>query len=243
MNFNYKSFEKNYFKILYLLIFVSVFFLSCGLYVVFYYSPDDYLQANLVKILYLHVPSAWLSIMFYLFLGTFSLLFIIFKSPIFDIIAKSFGISSVYLTLATLITGSIWGKPAWGTWWIWDARLTSMLILLCFEIIYFMLRNTFNNKERSAKIASIFAIFGLIDLPIIKFSVDLWATLHQKSTFLLLSAPKIHISMIYPLGLMFFAIFFLALSVTFINIRLEIVNRKVRYVFIGKKSMVSSDNN
>ena len=211
---------------------IITFILSCicfiwGLYVIFYDSPDDYLQMNLVKILYLHVPSAWLAISFYFSLGIFSLLFLISKNPMYDIFAKSFAYVSIYLSICTLITGSIWGKPAWGTWWIWDARLTSMLILLCFEILYFLIRNSFQSELRSAKIAAAFAILGLLDLPIIKFSVDLWATLHQKSSVLTFDGPKIHESMLYPLFIMFFSLFFLAIFITLISIQLEIVGRKI----------------
>ena len=205
---------------------LSLCFFAWSVYFIFYKSVDDYLQLNLVKILYLHVPSAWLSICFYLLLGISSILFLISKNPLYDIFAKSFAYVSLYFTISTLITGSIWGKPAWGTWWIWDARLTSMLILLCFEIIYFLIRNSFQNEQRGAKISSVFAIFGLLDLPIIKFSVDLWATLHQKSSVFTFNGPKIHEFMLYPLFIMFFALFFLAIFLSLISIYVEIVGRK-----------------
>jgi heme exporter protein C len=185
---------------------------------------------NLVKILYLHVPSAWLAIGFYIILGIFSLLFLMYKNPLHDVIAKSAAYVSMYLTICTLLTGSIWGKPAWGTWWIWDARLTSMLILLGFQLLYFMIRNSFQSEMRCAKISAVFAILGLIDLPIIKFSVDLWATLHQRSSVFTFDGPKIHISMLFPLAIATFAIFFLAIFLTLITIRSEIVVRKAKNV-------------
>jgi heme exporter protein C len=223
---NYKIFKKFLIPISISSFILSLCFFILGIYFVFYKAPDDYLQLNLVKILYLHVPSAWLSICFYLLLSIASILFLALKNPLYDILVKSFAYVSLYFTISTLITGAIWGKPAWGTWWIWDARLTSMLILLCFEIIYFLIRNSFQNELRGAKISSVFAIFGLLDLPIIKFSVNLWATLHQKNSVFTFSGPKIHESMLYPLFIMFFALFFLAIFLSSINIYAEIVGTR-----------------
>ena len=233
----YQIFNKHLATIATTALLLSLSLFTYGLYVIFFDSPDDYLQMNLVKILYLHVPSAWLAMGFYLALGMFSLLFLIYKNPIHDIIAKSAAYVSMYLTICTLITGSIWGKPAWGTWWIWDARLTSMLILLCFQLLYFMTRNSFQSELRCAKISAVFAILGLIDLPIIKFSVDLWATLHQKSSVLTFDGPKIHASMLFPLSITTFAIFFLAISMTLISIQSEIVVRKARSVKSKEKCL------
>jgi heme exporter protein C len=194
--------------------------------IVIYYSPDDYLQGNLVKILYIHVPCAWLSLIFYAGVTLFSFLFLVSKNNLYDVYAKSLAFTSIYLTMSTLCIGSIWGKPAWGTWWVWDARLTSMAILLLSELIYFMIRNLFHNKLRSAKAAAIFAIISAINLPIIKFSVELWTTLHQKSSVFRMDGIKIDPAMLTPLILMFLAILFIAKMITFLYIKGEIMSRK-----------------
>ncbi|WPX96042.1 heme ABC transporter permease CcmC [Candidatus Bandiella euplotis] len=230
-----KFFNKHFLKTLVITFGLSSILFAYALYIIFFDSPDDYLQGSLVKILYLHVPSAWLAVAFYFFLGAFSLLFLIFRNPVYDITAKSSAYVSIYLTICTLLTGAIWGKPAWGTWWIWDARLTSMLILFCFELLYFMMRHSFQNELRAAKVSAVLAIFGLLDLPIIKFSVDLWATLHQKSSVLTFNGPKIHASMLFPLSITFLAIFFLAISIIMVIIQSEMVVRKARNAsFKGK---------
>ncbi len=204
------------------------FALAFGLYQIFSLTPDDYLQGSLIKIFYIHVPSAWLAISFYFIAAVFSIAYLIFKNFIYFIIAKSIAYADMYLTISALVTGSIWGKAAWGTWWIWDARLTSMFLLLCFICMYFLINNSFNNEIRSAKTSSIFAIIGLINLPIIKFSVYLWSTLHQKSTIFTLEGSKMDHEMIKPLFSMTCFILSFAILLTLLNIKNEIVLRKVR---------------
>lgn len=181
-------------------------------------SPQDYLQGIYAKIMYIHVPSAWLSLMWYSLIALCACLFLILKNPILDHYAVAIAPIGATFCLITLITGSIWGKPTWGTWWAWDARLTSMLILLFMYFGYIALRNTSSYGEKGAKIASVFAIIGFINIPIIKFSVDLWNTLHQPSSVFKFGGPSIHISMLIPLlvsalNLFFFSCLILLLRV------------------------------
>ena len=211
------------------------FFLSLKIIVgtillVFFYVPDDYLQGDLVRIMYVHVPLAWLSMSMYSGLGVVSLLYIIKKSPIFDIIGKSTAPILLLVTFLALATGSIWGKPAWGTWWVWDARLTSMLILFFITLSYIMIRDIFIQKELGAIVCSITAVVGAINLPIIKFSVDIWNTLHQKSSFLKLKGPSIHPSMLYPNILMFLGILTISLVVIILKVRRELLESKIKRI-------------
>jgi heme exporter protein C len=191
-------------------------------------SPEDYLQGIFVKIMYIHVPSAQLGLGCYIMLGLFSGLFFVYKNPGYDILCSAIAPIGAIYTFITLVTGAIWGKPTWGTWWVWDARLTSMLILLLIFIAYLSLRNSLHRDDESnAKIAAVFAIFGLVNVPTIKFSVYLWSTLHQTSSIFGYNGISIHKSMLYPLiasGISF-AIFTCLLLL--ININTEILKRKL----------------
>lgn len=184
--------------------------IKCGIVTILFFclaiysasiAPNDYLQGVYYKIMYVHVPSAWISMGLYVFMAAISFLFIIYKTPFLPLIAESTCIVGTVFTFITLITGSIWGMPTWGTWWIWDARLTSMLILLFIYIACIALRTSFKTSFGSL-ITAYFSLFGLINIPIIKFSVDVWNTLHQPSSFIKLSAPTVHSSMIPPLLIM-----------------------------------------
>jgi heme exporter protein C len=196
-------------------------------------SPEDYLQGIYAKIMYVHVPSAWLALMWYSIIAACAVLFLVFKNPIFDHYATSIAPIGAIFCIITLSTGSIWGKPTWGTWWAWDARLTSVLILLFMYIGYIALRNSSSHGEKSAKIASIFAIVGFINIPIIKFSVDIWNTLHQPSSVFKLSGPSIHISMLIPLlvsalNLFFFSCLILLLRVQSLSCRKRLAKQRLR---------------
>lgn len=212
---------------------LSFLFMSLGLYMVFFTVPNDYLQGELVKIMYIHVPCAWLSTMLYSFMACSAGMYIIKKNPIFDIVAKTSAPVTIAVTLAAIVTGMIWGKPAWGAWWVWDARLTSILIMLLITIIYTILRDSLFQDERAASVSSIFAIVGLINLPIIKFSVDIWSTLHQRSSIIRVGGPTIHNSMLYPLAIMFIGMLFFSLLVIAINIKTELYRRRLnKYLII-----------
>ena len=191
-------------------------------------APNDYLQGIYAKIMYIHIPSAHLGLGLYMFLGISSLLFLIYRNTSYDLICKTVAPIGMVYTLITLITGSIWGKPTWGTWWVWDARLTSMLILLLIFIAYLSLRKSFHEQEENeARIAAAFAVFGLINIPIIKFSVYLWNTLHQTSSIFRFEGPSIHESMLYPLmsSAISFVIFTCLLLI--INLNTQVLKRKL----------------
>ena len=162
--------------------FLAFVFILIGLYYSFFNSPPDYLQGETVRIMYIHVPSAWLSLMIYSSMGICSIISLIWKHTLADIISRSCAPIGASFTLVTLITGSIWGKPTWGTWWVWDARLTSELILLFIYLGHIILSNAFDDFRKGDRNASILAIVGLINLPIIKWSVDWWNTLHQPAS-------------------------------------------------------------
>ena len=149
-----------------------VIFLTLGLLESLLLSPEDYIQSDAVRIMYVHVPAAWISLGIFSFIAFLSLGIFIFKNKNFAIIAKSFAPSGLVFNLIALVTGSIWGKPTWGTWWAWDARITSMLLLAIFYLMYILSWRVTDDNEKSIKVSSIIAIIGLINVPIIKFSVD-----------------------------------------------------------------------
>ena len=184
---------------------ILIFFLlilSIGLFEALVLSPEDYLQGDAVRIMYVHVPSAWISLGIFSLIALLSVLVFIFKNKNFILIAKSLAPSGFIFNIIALVTGSIWGKPTWGTWWAWDARITSMLILALFYLMYLIAWRMFENKNYVLKVTSLIAIFGVINVPIVKFSVDWWSTLHQASSVNLISKSTIHPSMLIPLSIM-----------------------------------------
>ena len=185
-----------------LIFFFFVSLLILGLWEGLIVSPQDYVQGNSVRIMYVHVPSAWISLGTFSVIGILSIFSFIFKIKNFLIICKSLAPSGLVFNLIALVTGSIWGKPTWGTWWAWDARITSMLILFLFYFIYLVSFSLFKKSKNLNKISSIIAILGLINIPIIKFSVEWWSTLHQPSSVKILSETSIHNSMLLPLVIM-----------------------------------------
>ncbi len=204
--------------------------LSLGLFV----SPPDYQQGESVRIMYVHVPSAWVGIGAYTMLATASALFLIWKFPLADIVARAAAPIGASFTLLTLVTGSLWGKPTWGTWWVWDARLTSVLILFFLYLGYIALQNAFDDRGRSAKAAAILALVGFVNVPIIKWSVEWWHTLHQPASVLRMDGPTIHISMLTPLLLM--ALSFTAIFVVLLLIRVKsaLLAQKIRVLRLAQ---------
>jgi len=206
--------------------FIFIVVLSIGLVEALFISPEDYIQSHSVRIMYVHVPSAWIS------LGTFSLIALlsvgsfIFKNKNFSLIAKSLAPSGFVFNIIALVTGSIWGKPTWGTWWAWDARITSMLILVLFYSMYILAWRIFDKKEQVIKITSIIAILGVINVPIIKFSVDWWSTLHQNSSVNILSETSIHPSMLVPLLIMTAAFSLFSLLIFLMKYNTELIKIK-----------------
>ena len=185
-----------------LIFYFFVSLLILGLWEGLIVSPQDYVQGNSVRIMYVHVPTAWISLGTFSVIGILSIFSFIFKIKNFLIICKSLAPSGLVFNLIALVTGSIWGKPTWGTWWAWDARITSMLILFLFYFIYLVSFSLFKKNKNLNKISSIIAILGLINIPIIKFSVEWWSTLHQPSSVKILSETSIHNSMLLPLLIM-----------------------------------------
>ena len=198
-----------------------------GLYFSLLHSPPDYIQGDSMRIMYIHVPSAWFALMAYTILAGSSVLWFITRNPIFSIIARSIAQIGMIFTLISLVTGSIWGKPTWGVWWVWDARLTSMLLLFFLYLAYIFLWQSITNKDLASKISAALAIVGFVNIPIIKFSVDWWNTLHQPATISKLSSPSIDISMMVPLFIMTLATFLFLVTVFFIRLRIEILDNKI----------------
>ena len=207
-----------------LLLFVIV--LIIGLLEALIFSPEDYKQSDSVRIMYVDVPSAWTSLGIFTLIGTLSLGSLIFKNKNFSIIAKSLAPSGFVFNIIALVTGSIWGKPTWGTWWAWDARITSMLILALFYFLYLLAWRIFENKESVNKITSLIAIFGLINIPIIKFSVDWWSTLHQPASINILSESYIHSSMLVPLAIMTAAFTLFSILIFLMKFNTELIKIK-----------------
>ena len=224
-----KFYIKNYKKYLFFFMVSSVLIFTFGMYLVFFLTPPDYLQGELFKLLYIHVPAAWFSLSFYTFAAVLSALYLIYKNPFFDMMAASSIYVALYNTMLALVTGSIWGQSAWGTCWVWDARLTSMLLLLFIIIGYNMLRNSIYGFERKANISCIFCVIGAVNIPVIKFSVDLWNTLHQPSSVFKLTGPTIAPTMLYPLFVMLCAMLSLNLLIWIMRTKLELDIRRCTY--------------
>ncbi len=207
------------------LILITSITLIIGLVLV-YLSPLDYQQGLTVKIMYIHVPSAWLALLTYFIMTIYSIVGLVFKIPFSFIVNKAIAPIGAIFTLLCLISGSMWGKPMWGTWWVWDARLTSVAILFVIYLIIIFLNKTFENIEVREKTIAIFILIGSLNLPIIKFSVDWWNTLHQPASISKLSSPSIDISMLQPLLLMTLAFSLIGLIIAIIRIKAEILTRK-----------------
>ena len=174
------------------LIILSTTMILLGLYYGLFDSPEDYQQGEAVRIMYVHVPSAWLASFLFFSLAISCIFYLVWKHPLADLISNAIAPIGAIFSVLTLVTGSLWGKPMWGTWWVWDARLTSMLILFFFYLGYMLLINSFERKLVGLKSASLLAIIVLINLPIIKFSVHWLYTIHQPSIFLSMFCPSIH---------------------------------------------------
>ena len=206
--------------------FLFVVFLSVGLVEALILSPPDYLQSDSVRIMYVHVPSAWVSLGIFSTIAFLSIGNFIFKNKNFSLIAKSLAPSGLVFNIIALVTGAIWGKPTWGTFWAWDARITSMLILALFYGMYILSWKIFEDKLQVTKITSIIAIIGLVNVPIIKFSVEWWTTLHQPSSVKILSESAIHSSMILPLFLMTAAFVLFSLLIFLMKYNTELIKIK-----------------
>ena len=207
-------------------IYISLILLTIGLIFALFLSPDDYQQGSTVRIMYIHVPSAWLSLMTYLIMTIYSIIALAFRMPFGFIINTAVAPIGAIFTLICIISGSLWGKPMWGTWWVWDARLTSVAVLFLIYLIIIFINFSFENVRVKEKITAIFVIVGSINLPIVKFSVDWWNTLHQPATISKLSKPSIDPSMMTPLIIMTFAFIMIGIAIAILRIKTEIISRK-----------------
>ena len=207
-----------------LILFVVV--LTIGLIESLILSPEDYKQGHSARIMYVHVPAAWISLGIFSTITFLSIFGYIFKIRNFFLISKSLAPSGFVFNLIALVTGSIWGKPTWGTWWAWDARITSMLILALFYLIYLIAWRIYEDKDQVYKITSIITILGIINVPIIKYSVDWWNTLHQPASINILSKSSIHSSMLFPLIIMTAAFALFSLLIFLMKYNTELIKIK-----------------
>ena len=205
-------------------LFLIVLFI--GLFEALILSPEDYKQSDSVRIMYVHVPSAWISLGIFSLISVLSFGILIFKNKNFSLIAKSLAPSGLLFNIIALVTGSIWGRPTWGTWWAWDARITSMLLLAIFYLMYILSWRVADNNDKAIKVSSIIAIIGLINVPIIKFSVDWWSTLHQPASVNLLKDTTIHSSMLVPLAIMTAAFALFSLLIFLMKYNTELIKIK-----------------
>ncbi len=207
-------------------LFLFVIVLSVGLVEALILSPEDYKQSDAVRIMYVHVPAAWISLGIFSSITVLSISGFIFKNKNFFLISKSLAPSGFVFNIIALVTGSIWGKPTWGTWWAWDARITSMLILALFYALYLISWRIYENEEKVFKISTFISILGIINVPIIKYSVDWWNTLHQPASINILSKSSIHSSMLYPLLIMTAAFALFSLLIFLMKYNTELIKIK-----------------
>ena len=207
---------------------------AAGLYFALFASPPDYQQRETVRIMYVHVPAAWMAMFCYAALAAASAAALIWRHLVADMVARATAPIGAAFTLLALATGSLWGKPMWGTWWVWDARLTSVLVLFFLYLGYIVLNGAFDDASRGARAASILAVVGAINVPIIKFSVDWWNTLHQPASVVKLDGPAIHMSMLTPLLLMAIAYTSFYIWILAIRVRAEINTSKIRALQIRR---------
>ena len=207
-----------------LLLFIII--ISVGLTEALILSPEDYKQSHSVRIMYVHVPAAWISLGIFSPITFLSIIGYIFKIRNFFLISKSLAPSGLVFNVVALVTGSIWGKPTWGTWWAWDARITSMLILVLFYVMYLVAWRIYENNDKVFKATLIITILGIINVPIIKYSVDWWNTLHQPASINILSKSSIHTSMLFPLLIMTAAFALFSLLIFLMKYNTELIKIK-----------------
>ena len=215
------------------LIILLIIVLVAGVVYSLLISPPDHIQGDSVRIMYVHVPSSFIALGCFAFIGIASIINLIFKIKLIPLLAKSLAPIGFIFSLISIVTGSFWGKPTWGIWWVWDARLTSMAILLLFYIAYIFAWKLIESFEKANKVSSIIGVVGLFNLPVIKYSVDWWSTLHQPSSITLTSAPTIHYKMLIPLAIMFFGMVLYSLIIFLMRYKTEVIkiklNKKKKY--------------
>ena len=190
-------------------------------------APEDYQQLDTVRIMFVHVPAAWLGLFAYVALGVSSFFALVFRHPLADAAARAAALPGAVFTALALATGSLWGKPMWGAWWVWDARLTSVVVLFLFYVAYMALRAAIDDEQKAARAAAVLGLVGLVNLPIVKFSVDWWNTLHQPASLLRAEGPSMTAAHLTPLLVMGLAYMALFTAVWLTDIRTEVRRRRV----------------
>jgi heme exporter protein C len=198
-----------------------------GLYLGLAVSPADYQQGDSVRIMYVHVPSAWMAMLTYVLLASCGAALLVWKHPLAEVAQRAAAPIGAAFTFVCLVTGSLWGKPTWGTWWVWDARLTSMLVLFFFYVGHVALSHAFDDEQRGGRAAAVLALVGVVNLPIIKFSVDWWYTLHQPESVFRADGPTIHSSLLTPLLIMALGFLCYFIAVFLLRIEAGLAGRKL----------------
>jgi heme exporter protein C len=207
---------------------LTALLLAVGLYLALFVAPPDYQQGEAVRIMFVHVPAAWMATFVYASLALSSAVALIWRHPLADIAAQSAAPLGAGFTLLCLVSGSLWGEPMWGTWWVWDARLTSVLVLFFLYLGYIALVNAFDEPIRGARAGAILALVGIVNLPIIKFSVDWWNTLHQPASVFRIGGPTIAASMLWPLLIMALGFTLLFVTLLLVRMRTALLAAKLR---------------
>jgi heme exporter protein C len=205
----------------------AALFLGAGLWNALFVSPADYQQGETVRIMYVHVPAAWMAMFVYTNIALAGAATLVWRHPLADVAGRAMAPVGAAFTFLCLVTGSLWGKPMWGTWWVWDARLTSVLILFFIYLAYMALNSAFDEPERGARASAVLALVGAVNLPVIKFSVDWWNTLHQPASVTRLDAPAIHSSMLLPLLAMAIGYTLFFVAVTLVRMRAGLIERRL----------------
>ena len=219
---------------------LAVAFLIVGLYMSFFTAPQDYQQGNTVRIMFIHVPAAWLAMMGYSIIAVSSIGTLVWRHPLADVSARAAAPIGAAFTFIALVTGSLWGKPMWGAWWVWDARLTSVLVLFLMYLGLIALWRAFDDPARGARIVAVLALVGAVNLPIIKFSVEWWNTLHQPASVFRMGGPTIHPTILWPLLVMAFGATLLFLAIHLAAMRNEVLRRRVRAMQITAARAVAT---
>lgn len=206
----------------------TVILLAAGLYLGLFVAPADYQQGESVRIMYVHVPAAWMAMFVYTNIAIASVLSLIWRHPLADLAANASAPIGAAFTFLALVTGSLWGKPMWGTWWVWDARLTSVLILFFLYLGHMALTSAFDNPARGAKAAAVLALVGFVNVPIIKFSVDWWNTLHQPASVFRAGGPTIHPDMLWPLLAMALGYTLFYITLLLLRIKSDLIGARLR---------------
>ncbi len=202
--------------------------IAVGLYLAFFVAPPDYQQGESVRIMYVHVPSAWMALFIYVSIAAASAVALIWRHPLADLAAKASAPIGAGFTFLALLTGALWGKPMWGTWWVWDARLTSVLVLFFLYLGHMAIMNAFEDPVRGFRAAAVLALVGFINVPIIHFSVEWWSTLHQPSSVLRMGGPAIHPSMLWPLLTMALGFKFYYVTLLLLRVKSELLDARRR---------------